>query len=304
MNLKSMKGNLMLLLTAAIWGCAFVAQSVSADYIGAFTFQAIRSFIGAIVLLPVIALLDAAKKKKGEYKPLDAAGKKKLVLAGVICGIILCAASNFQQIGIEYTTAGKAGFITALYIVIVPIFGFFTGKRPTLRIWLCVLIALVGLYLLSVKDGFSLGRGDLLIMCCALIFSVHIMVVDHYAPLVDGVKLSCIQFFVSGIISAVPMLIFEDVSLAALKAAAVPVLYAGAMSCGVAYTLQIVGQKYTKPAVASLIMSFESVFAVLGGMVILAEIPTPREAVGCVIMFCAIIITQLPEKKKAPREAA
>lgn len=299
-----MKGNLMLLLTAAIWGCAFVAQSVSADYIGAFTFQAVRSFIGAIVLLPVIAVLDAAKKKRGDYVPLDRAGKKRLIKAGVICGIILCAASNFQQLGIEYTTAGKAGFITALYIVIVPIFGLFSGKRPPLRIWLCVLIALVGLYLLSVKDGFSLGKGDLLIMCCALIFSGHIMVVDHYAPIVDGVKLSCIQFFVCGLISAVPMLIFEDVKLEALRAAAVPVLYAGAMSCGVAYTLQIVGQKYTKPAVASLIMSFESVFAVLGGMVILAEIPTLRETIGCVIMFCAIIITQLPEKKKTPQEAA
>ena len=294
-----MKGNILLVITALIWGAAFVAQSVSMDHIGAFTFQGVRSLIGSAVLLPVIFAMKAMKKKKGEYVRPTKADNARLWKAGLVCGVIMAVASNLQQCGLQYTTAGKAGFITALYIVIVPVLSLFMGKRSSLRMWLCVAMALVGLYLLSVTDGFKLSLGDTLVLLCAVAFSFHIMAVDHYASVVDGVKLSCIQFLVSGVISCVLMFIFEDPDISGLLAAALPILYAGVMSCGVAYTLQIVGQKYTRPTMASLLMSLESVFAVLAGMLILHEIPSLREGLGCVIMFAAIIITQLPEKAKA-----
>lgn len=293
-----MKGNILLVITALIWGAAFVAQSVSMDHIGAFTFQGVRSLIGSAVLVPVILALSAVKKKKGEYVKPSKQDKAKLWKAGIVCGIILTIASNLQQAGIQYTTAGKAGFITALYIVVVPILGIFMGKKSSLRIWLCIVMAMVGLYLLSVTEGFRLSIGDTLVLLCAVAFSFHIVAVDHYANMVDGVKLSCIQFLVCGVLSSIMMFIFEEPEIAGLLKAAVPILYAGIMSCGVAYTLQIVGQKYTRPTVASLLMSLESVFAVLAGMLLLREIPTAREAVGCVIMFAAIIITQLPERTK------
>lgn len=293
-----MKGNILLVITALIWGAAFVAQSVSMDHIGAFTFQGVRSLIGSAVLVPVILALSAVKKKKGEYVKPSKQDKAKLWKAGIVCGIILTIASNLQQAGIQYTTAGKAGFITALYIVVVPILGVFMGKKSSLRIWLCIVMAMVGLYLLSVTEGFRLSIGDTLVLLCAVAFSFHIVAVDHYANMVDGVKLSCIQFLVCGVLSSIMMFIFEEPEIAGLLKAAVPILYAGIMSCGVAYTLQIVGQKYTRPTVASLLMSLESVFAVLAGMLLLREIPTAREAVGCVIMFAAIIITQLPERTK------
>ena len=291
-----MKGNILLVITALIWGAAFVAQSVSMDHIGAFTFQGVRSLIGSAVLVPVILALTAIKKKKGEYVKPTNKDKAQLWKAGIICGIILTIASNLQQAGIQYTTAGKAGFITALYIVVVPILGIFMGKRSSLRIWLCIVMAMVGLYLLSVTEGFRLSTGDTLVLLCAVAFSFHIVAVDHYANMVDGVKLSCIQFLVCGVLSSIMMFIFEEPEMAGLLKAAVPILYAGIMSCGVAYTLQIVRQKYTRPTVASLLMSLESVFAVLAGMLLLREIPTAREAIGCVIMFAAIIITQLPER--------
>lgn len=302
MKSGEMKGNLLLLITALIWGSAFVAQSVGMDHIGAFTFQGVRSLVGSAVLLPVILVISAMKKKKGEYVKPAKADRALLWKAGIICGVIMTIAANLQQQGIQYTTAGKAGFITALYIVIVPVLGLFMGKKSSLRMWLCIAMALVGLYLLSMTGGFRLSRGDTLVLLCAVAFSFHIVVVDHYASLVDGVKLSCIQFLVCGVISCVLMFIFEKPDISGLMAAAVPVLYAGVMSCGVAYTLQIVGQKYTRPTMASLLMSLESVFAVLTGMIILREIPTAREAIGCVIMFAAIIITQLPERAKIKAE--
>ena len=293
-----MKGNILLVITAVIWGAAFVAQSVSMDHIGAFTFQGVRSLIGSAVLVPVILALTSVKKKKGEYVKPGKKEKAQLWKAGIICGIILTVAANLQQAGIQYTTAGKAGFITALYIVVVPILGLFMKKKVSLRIWMCVIMAMVGLYLLSVTEGFRLSMGDTLVLLCAVAFSFHIVVVDHYASIVDGVKLSCIQFLVCGVISSILMFIFEEPQIDGLMKAAVPILYAGVLSCGVAYTLQIVGQKYTRPTVASLLMSLESVFAVLAGMIILREIPTAREAIGCIVMFAAIIITQLPEKTK------
>ena len=299
MKFREMKGNILLLITALIWGSAFVAQSVGMEHIGAFTFQCTRSLVGSAVLVPVFLIKDAAKKRSGACAEAKKNSRATLWKAGVICGIIMTIASNLQQVGIQYTTAGKAGFITALYIVIVPVLGLFMGKKPSARIWLCIAMALVGLYLLSMTGGFRLSKGDTLVLLCAVAFSFHIVTVDHYVSLVDGVKLSCIQFMVCGVLSGIMMLIFERPTLSGLAAAAGSVLYAGVLSCGVGYTFQIIGQKYTKPTVASLLMSLESVFAVIAGMLVLHEIPAARETVGCVIMFAAIIITQLPERKKA-----
>lgn len=299
MKNSELKGNLLLMLTALIWGCAFVAQSVSMDYIGPFTFQSVRSLLGAAVLVPVFLILDAVKKKAGTYQAPTREEKKTLLIAGIVCGCIMTVAANLQQIGIQYTSAGKAGFITAMYILIVPVLGLFLKKKVPGRIWLCILIAVVGLYLLSVTEGFSsISKGDVYVLLCALAFSFHIMAVDHYAPLVDGVRLSSIQFLICGVLSGILMFLFEEPNLENILNAAVPILYAGIMSCGVAYTLQIIGQKYTRPTIASLIMSLESVFAVLAGIVVLREIPTARETMGCVLMFLAIIIAQLPSRRE------
>ena len=299
MKNSELKGNLLLMLTALIWGCAFVAQSVSMDYIGPFTFQSVRSMLGAAVLVPVFLILDAGKKKAGTYQAPTGEEKKTLLIAGIVCGCIMTVAANLQQIGIQYTSAGKAGFITAMYILIVPVLGLFLKKKVPGRIWLCILIAVVGLYLLSVTEGFSsISKGDVYVLLCALAFSFHIMAVDHYAPLVDGVRLSSIQFLICGVLSGILMFLFEEPNLENILNSAVPILYAGIMSCGVAYTLQIIGQKYTRPTIASLIMSLESVFAVLAGIVVLREIPTARETMGCVLMFLAIIIAQLPSRRE------
>jgi len=298
MKQSELKGNLILLLTALIWGCAFVAQSVSMDYIGPFTFQCIRSLMGSVVLIPVFLFLDQAKKRNGTYIAPTSDKKKTQIIAGIICGIIMTIAGNLQQIGIQYTTAGKAGFITAIYILIVPILGLFMKKKVSNKLWGCVILALIGLYLLSVTDGFSaINKGDIYVFLCAIAFAFHIIAVDFFVDKVDGVRLSAMQFFICGVLSGVLMVIFETPSKTDIMSAALPILYAGILSCGVAYTLQIIGQKYTNPTMASMIMSLESVFAVLGGMIMLHEIPTAREAFGCILMFIAIIIPQLPEHK-------
>lgn len=289
-----LKNSLFLLLTATIWGIAFVAQSVGMDYVGAFTFNSVRSLMGALVLLPVIFILD---KQKPQTKLSDAekkASRKTLITGGISCGILLCLASNFQQFGIKYTTVGKAGFITACYIVIVPIFGLFMKKKCSSYIWAAVALALAGLYLLCIKDGFSIGKGDFLVLICAFLFSLHILTIDHFSPMTDGVKMSCIQFLVSGLLSGIPALAMENPQFSSLLAAWQPLLYAGVMSCGVAYTLQIIGQKDMNPTVAALILSLESCISVLAGWLILGQSLSIREILGCVIMFCAIILAQLP----------
>lgn len=299
MKNNELKGNLILLITALIWGCAFVAQSIGMDHIGPFTFQCTRSLIGSAVLVPVILFLDRKQKNDGTYVTPNPAQKKLQITAGLVCGVIMTIAANLQQYGIQYTTAAKAGFITALYILIVPILGLFMKQKVSPKLWGCVVLALVGLYMLSVTEGFSaINKGDIYILLCAVAFAFHITAVDFYADRVDGVRLSCVQFLVCGILSGVMMLMYETPNLSSLMDAALPIAYAGIMSCGVAYTLQIIGQKYTNPTMASMIMSLESVFAVLGGMVILREIPTMREAFGCILMFIAIIIPQLPDKRK------
>lgn len=286
------KNGVMLFLTAFIWGTAFVAQSVGMDYLEPFTFNGVRSLIGGIALLPCIWLLH---KLNGESKKEESG--KVLLIGGLACGVLLFAASSLQQIGLKYTTAGKAGFITAFYIVIVPVLGIFLHKKIGWKIWLAVVLALAGLYFLCITESFSIGKGDVLIFLCALIFAVHILVIDYFSPKVDGVKMSCIQFFVCGILSLPFMFTIETPKAVAMTAAWMPLLYAGVLSCGVAYTLQILGQKNVNPAVASLILSLESCFSVLAGWIVLGERLSLRESAGCVLMFVAIILAQLPDKK-------
>ncbi|HIX89736.1 MAG TPA: DMT family transporter [Candidatus Agathobaculum pullicola] len=291
------RNSLILLLTAAIWGVALVAQSVGMDYVGPFTFLFARSVIGGIVLLPVVAILH----RNGAIHTYENAEEKRrarktLILGGVCCGTALCFASIFQQIGLLYTTVGKSGFLTACYILIVPLLGLLFGRKCGRLVWCGVALAIVGLYFLCLTDGLSVNLGDLLTFVCAILFSVHIMVIDHFSPLTDSVKMSCIQFYVCAAIAGVGMLLFEQPSLSALLAAWKPVLYAGALSSGAAYTLQIIGQKGMNPTVASLIMSLESVISVLAGWVILHQTLSGREILGCVLMFAAIILAQLPDK--------
>ncbi len=290
---QQIKSSLILLLTATIWGVAFVAQSVGMEYIGPFTFNAIRCVLGGLVLIPVILVLK--KKKETGAENQEKEDKKTLWAGGIACGVILCIASNLQQFGIMEASVGKSGFFTALYIVMIPVIGIFIGKRLGIKLWFCVALAVVGMYLLCMKDGsFTIERADIMLLLCALAFSFHILVVDYFSPKVDGVKMSCIQFFVCGVLSAVGMLFTETPDISNIQAAWLPLLYAGLLSCGVGYTLQIVGQKGINPVIASLIMSLESVISALAGWVILGQVLSPKEILGCVLMFVAIIITQIP----------
>jgi len=293
---KKMRGNLMLLITALIWGTAFVAQSAGMDHVQPFTYNGIRTLIGGLVLIPVIILFE---RMKSEDQRLSAVEQKLVnrnsIVGGSICGVVLCVASSLQQFGVSMTTAGKAGFITALYIVIVPLMGVFIKKKIPKIIWFCVAIAVAGFYLLCVKEGFSVGTGDLLVLCCAFFFSIHIMVIDHFtAGKVDGVRMSCVQFLVAGILAIICMFLFEEPSLSSIWNARVSILYAGVMSCGVAYTLQILGQKDTDPTTATLLMSLESVFAALSGWVLLHESLSLKELFGCALVFIAVILAQIP----------
>lgn len=290
---QQIKSSLILLLTATIWGVAFVAQSVGMEYIGPFTFNAIRCVLGGMVLIPVILVLK--KKKETGAENQEKEDKKTLWMGGIACGVILCIASNLQQFGIMEASVGKSGFFTALYIVMIPVIGIFIGKRPEIKLWFCVALAVVGMYLLCMKDGsFTIERADIMLLLCALAFSFHILVVDYFSPKVDGVKMSCIQFFVCGVLSAAGMLFTETPDISNIQAAWLPLLYAGLLSCGVGYTLQIVGQKGINPVIASLIMSLESVISALAGWVILGQVLSPKEILGCVLMLVAIIITQIP----------
>lgn len=296
-----LKNALLLLLTATIWGVSFVAQSVGMEYVEPFTFNGIRSIIGGVVLLPVIALFG--KKEEGLSPARRKQERKTLITGGIACGAMLCAASNFQQFGVKYTTVGKAGFITACYIILVPILGLFLKKKCSPMIWGAVAMSVAGLYLLCMEgDGFSISKGDSLVLICAVLFSLHILVIDYYSPMADGVKLSCIQFFVCGILSLGMMALFEKPVMANIFAAWAPILYAGVMSCGVAYTLQIVGQKGVNPTIASLILSLESSISVLAGWLILGQKLSGRQITGCVIMFGAIVLAQIPGKRKAQME--
>lgn len=291
--MKHWKNNLMLLSAALIWGCAFVAQSVSMDYIGPWTFTCIRFFIGGVTLLAVMPLLDRFRsapkeRSKAQWK------NPQLLKGGIACGIILGFASMSQQIGIQYTSVGKAGFITAMYVVLVPVLSVFLGNKPKLKTWVSVALAVIGLYFLSIQGSMSLSTGDLWMIGCAFLFAVHILVIDHFSPMVDGVRMSCIQFFVAGLVCLVPMIVLEHPIWSNIQAAAVPILYAGICSSGMGYTLQIVGQKDADPTVASMLLSLESVFAALSGFVLLHQVLSVRELAGCALMFGAVILSQLP----------
>lgn len=286
---------LALLVCAAIWGSAFVAQSVGAEYVGAFTFLAVRNWIAVVFLIPVIFVRDTILKKRGRpsVRPANRTQRRCLLTGGAACGFFLCAASAFQQVGIRYTTTAKAGFITALYVVIVPILSVFFGKSVKSRIWMCVALAVLGLYLLCMRGELSLSFGDGVVLVCAFLFACQIMTVDYFAPQVDTVRLSQTQFLVTALLSTVCMLLFEDLSTDSLIRALPSIAYAGVMSSGVAYTLQIIGQQNLNPAIASITMSLESVFAALAGWIVLGQSMSFRELAGCVLMFAAIILAQL-----------
>ena len=301
MKNQKLKGNLIMLLTSIIWGTSFIAQSKGVELISPTAFNGIRSLLGSVVLLPVIAVMDTVREKKESNSWLN----KNLIIGGILCGILLCTATTLQTAGMVYTSPGKAGFITALYMVIIPIIGLFTGHKPGKIIWISVFLAVAGLYLMCINSAFTINKGDILIFICAFVFAGHILVIDRFSPVVDGVKLSCVQFFVCGVINITGMLIFEDFNLKPVLDCSASIAYSGIMSCGVAYTLQIIGQKYTDPTSASILMSLESVFATLTTVILVAcgwsltgGALTFREISGCVLMFIAIILVQLPEKGK------
>lgn len=312
MKTHKIRNTIFLFLTAMIWGAAFVAQSVSMDYIGPFTFICLRSVIGGLFLIPVIMVIDGIRKK-GQSESMNVAGlqndlqqmqsetqklswkNKKLLEGGIVCGIFLFLANCFQQTGIQYTTVGKAGFITTFYIIIVPLISLFFKKYCGILTWIGVVIALAGLYFLCITEKMTIQKGDALILCCSFLYAGQILAIDHYNPLVDGVKMSCIQFLTGGVLGAIFMFLFESPNMAMILNAAGPILYTGIMSTGVAYTLQIVGQKGLNPTVAALIMSLESVFSALSGYIFLHQILSTRELIGCVLMFIAIVLAQLPD---------
>ncbi len=302
MSRRKLKGNLILLLAAIIWGTSFIAQSKGVEEISPMTFIGVRSLLGSVSLLPIIFFLDSRKKRSGaDYQKAD----KTLWVGGTICGLLLFAATVLQTVGLVYTSPGKGGFITALYMIIIPIFGLFTGKRPRPVILISVLVATVGMYLMCINEAFSINIGDVWIFICAFFFAGHILVIDHISPKVDGVKLSCIQFFVCGVISMLGALVVDKPAIGPILDVWVSITYSGVMSCGVAYTLQIVGQKYTDPTSASILMSLESVFATLStvalvslGFPLTGGAMSPREIFGCILMFVAITLVQLPSKEE------
>ena len=292
---KQIRGSLLLLLATVIWGSAFVAQSVGMELIGPFTFQAVRCLLAVAFLLILSLLMDAGKG--GIRDSLRKWLNPQLWKAGIICGGALFVAASLQQMGLVYTDAGKAGFITAMYIVLVPILGIFRRQKPSGKIVVSVLLAVAGLYLLSCLNAEGINKGDLLVMGCALAFAVQITCIDMLGLELDGIRLNCVQALVVALLSLPFVLFTETVDFGNLAACWLPLGFAGVLSMGVAYTLQIQGQKDLPPATASLIMSLESVFAVLGGWLVLKETMTAVELLGCCLVFCAVILSQLPSRK-------
>ena len=291
-----LKGNIILFITSIIWGISFVSQSVGMDYIGPNTFMGIRTTMGGLVLIPFIVLTDFGKKKQGTYKKTDL---KKLFTYGAICGVFLCIASTLQTYGLKFTTTAKSGFLTALYIIFVAIFGLFCGKKLNMKMVLGIITAIIGMYFLCLfGENISFNTGDLLTVICAIFFAGQILFIDKFVHEVDSVKLSCVQFLISGGINLILMFIIEKPEIASILSCSTALLYSGIMSCGVAYTLQVVGQKYSEPTSASIIMSFESVFAALSGWIILSEAMNLSQIMGCLLMFTAIVLVQLPGKVK------
>ena len=289
---KQLSGVIALLGATVIWGSAFIAQSVGMDKIGPFTFQAVRCFLAVVFLFPASALFSKGKPFWKSW------ADPALWRSGVICGLALFAASSLQQIGLVYTDAGKAGFLTAMYIVFVPFLGLFVGQRPGRNALLSLIPAIVGLYLLSCTSVSGINKGDVLLLLCAVAFSVQILLIDRHCAGLDGLKLNCIQALVVAVLSVPWALLTETVDASLIASCWLPLGYAGVLSMGVAYTLQIVGQKRVAPSAAALLMSLESVFAALFGWLLLHETMTKAEELGCVLVFAAVIISQLPEKKE------
>ena len=296
---KKMRANFLLLITAMIWGLSFVSQVEGMKTVDPITFQGIRLMLAAAVLVPVVMV--TSKKSPDRQLPVEERKKKNkgTIIGGMCCGCALFAACLLQQYGCQYTTAGKAAFITTLYVVVVPILSLFLRKKVRPIMWLCVILGVSGLYLLAMPNGFeSIKIGDIYVMLCAVAYGVHILCCDHFVAKYDGVKISFVQFLFAGIIGCIAMFIFETPDWEAIKSCAVNILYVGCISGGVGYTLQIVAQKNAEPTMASLLMSLESVFGVLFGTLILSEVMTGREILGCIVIFAAVIISNLPERKK------
>ncbi len=300
--MNKLKGELCLFLAALIWGSAFIFQKMGMDHIGPFTFGIFRFGIGALALLPVIWIYDAVNKKRGKTADITRFNCKTLLAGGFWCGIASFIAGSLQQVGLVYTTAGKAGFITAMNIVIVPVLLLFLKRKVSRTTWIGIALAAIGLYLLCITDGFTLQLGDTFVMLCAVAYAFQILLIDHYAEKVDPVKLSFLQFILSSVLSIPAAIIFETIDAISIIQCAVPILYVAILEVSVAFTLQIVGQRYTPPAIAAIIMSLESVFAAVCGALFLNETMTVREISGCVIMFIAFIIAQLPDKKSVHEE--
>jgi drug/metabolite transporter (DMT)-like permease len=290
MTKKRIESSFLLVLTALIWGIAFVAQQSGTTNVGPLTFSAIRYLLGALAVSPCLYFFADRKMPPEKLK--------MSVIGGIFCGGILFVASYLQQLGLMQTSVGKAGFITALYIIIIPIIGLCFGKKTGAMLWFSLVIALIGMYLLCMTGSFRLQSGDCYVLLCAFGFAGHILVIDHFLPKVDAIYLAAVQFLVAGLLSLILMFLFEKPVLADIMQAKIPLLYTGIMSSGVAYTLQIIGQKYVKPVVASMIMSLEAVFSLLAGFIILGERLSSRELLGCGLVFIAIILAQLPERAK------
>lgn len=293
---KQIRGSLLLATATIIWGSAFVAQSVGMDHIGPFTFQAVRCFLAVLALLPVIAVADIKKADGKNF--FSRWTDKKLLKAGVLCGLPLFLACNLQQLALVDTDAGKSGFLTAMYIVIVPVIGIFRKQKPTIMVPVSVLLAVAGLYFLSCSSVTGISSGDLLLLGCALMFAVQITFVDIFAPDVDPLRLNTLQALVCSVLSAVIMCCTEEPTFSGIWDCRIPLAFTGILSMGAAYALQIVGQKDLPPAPAALIMSLESVFAALFGWLLLKETMAPVETLGCVLVFTAVVLSQLPVKKK------
>ena len=292
---KRIQANLMLLGTAFLWGFSFVAQRQGMQHIGPFTFNAIRFALAALSLLVLLMVMRSKKTKNDTSENEHPINKHDQLTGGILCGLALFTASSLQQIGILTTPAGKSGFITALYIVIVPLLGLFFGKKVHLLTWIGVVMAIWGLYMLTMGSGFSIHRGDLLTVGGALFYAIQILCVDHFSPKTDGVALSFLQFVVCSVLSTPFAIIFETFSWHDVIACCLPILYSGIVGCGIAFTLQILAQKHTSPTIASLLMCLESVFAALSGALILGEKLSQRELLGCIIIFVAILIAQFPD---------
>lgn len=292
---KNTKGTIFLLLAALVWGCGLVAQKAGMSHLGPFAFTAIRCTLGGVIMLPLISILNKSKSSE----PKDKATTKRTLLGAACCSIALTSLILFQQFGLPHTTVGKAGFITALYILITPIMGIFLGKRAPRSLWVGVAVGLVGMYMLCLYNGFSgFTFGDLMMLLASVAAAAHIHVIDHFVETVDPVKLSAYQFIITGLICIIPAIIFETVTWNAIIDCLIPILYAGIFSCAVGYTCQVVGQKYVDPSLSSLLLSLETVFSLFAGWLIFGEVLATNEYIGCGLMFIAILIAQIHKKDR------